>query len=150
MIRHFLTLAALLVPAAAHAERFAIVCDGLATWRMSQSGRDLPRDPPTRTRQIYVIDEEAQTARRVLIGLRELDDDCAPSMRCSRTFSADRIRIEHVSVDPDLSFRSRLELDRRSWRADYHMEIDYPEMRMESDWAMTCERGEIPAFARGR
>lgn len=146
--RHLLALAALLVPAAAQAETFAIACEGLATFRMTQGGRPLPERPPTPTRQIYVIDEEAQTVRRALIPLRRLEDHCPGAMRCFARFAPESIRVAHESVEPDPPFRSRLEIDRRRWRADYWMEVGPAAMRTQSHWGMTCRRTAIPAFAR--
>lgn len=148
MTKHLLALAALIAPATAQAETFAIACEGLATLQMSQGGRWYPEEPPTPTRQIYVIDEEAQTVRRALVPLRQLDDHCPGSLRCFARFAPESIRIEHESVESELSFRSTLELDRRSWRADYRMDIESAAMRTRSHWAMTCRRTEIPAFAR--
>lgn len=148
MTRRLLALAALIVPAAAQAETFAIACDGTATLRMSQGGRFLPEEPPVPTRQIYVIDEEAQTVRRALLPLQQLDDHCPGQLRCFARFAPESIRVAHESVGGDPTFRSILELDRRSWRADYRMDIASAAMRTQSHWAMTCRRTEIPAFAR--
>ncbi|MEA3012879.1 MAG: hypothetical protein QOD42_1424 [Sphingomonadales bacterium] len=148
MPKLLLALAALMVPAAAQAERFAIACEGVATLRMSQSGRSLPEELPARTRQIYVIDEGAQTVRRALLPLRLLDDHCPGQLRCFARFAPESIRVEQESVEPDLSFRSSLEVDRRSWRADYRMDVASPAMRTQSHWAMTCRRTAIPALAR--
>lgn len=150
MLRPLLALAALLVPTAAQAERFAIACEGLATFRHRQGGRMSPEQPPTPTRQIYVIDEEARTVHRALLPRQEFENLCAASMLCFPTFSPGLISIDNEASEPGSSFHSRLTLDRQSGRAEYRLEMEAGALHSEMHWAMTCERTEIPVFDPSR
>lgn len=144
-----LVAAALLVPTAVHAERFAIHCQGEATFTFSMNGRTSPPRPPEPTRQIYVIDEEAQTVHRALMPRQEFEDMCGTQGRCFRTFSPGMIRIEQ-EIDGPVTMRSRLTLDRQSGHADFEMDVDDSRTRSEARWGMECVRGEIPVFDRSR
>jgi hypothetical protein len=146
MMRYRLIVGALLLPTAAQAERFAIHCEGTATLRIFENGRASPERPPVPTQQIYVIDEEAQTVHRALMPRQEFENLCGTEGLCFRTFSPGLIRIEHEIDEPGSTLRADLTLDRQSGRADYRLVIAVGQIRSESHWQMTCERGEIPVF----
>jgi hypothetical protein len=144
-MRFILTAAALLVPMAAHAERFAVHCRGEATFTFTMNGRTSPPRPPEPTQQIYVIDEEARTVHRALMPRQEFEDMCGTQGRCFRTFSPGLILIDQ-DIDGPVTMRSRLRLDRQSGRADFEMDVSDAQTRTASRWRMECERGEIPVF----
>lgn len=146
MKRRSLIIGTLLLSTTAHAERFAIDCEGTASFTHSQNGEAVTPQPPMPTRQTYVIDEEERTVHRALRPRQEFEDLCGTQGRCFRTFSPGLIRIEHEIDEPDSTWRSELTLDRQSGRADYRFAMAAGTFRSEAHWQMTCARGEIPVF----
>jgi hypothetical protein len=146
MKRHGLIVAALVIPAAAQAERFGIDCEGTASFTHSRNGEAGTPQPSMPTRQTYVIDEEMRTVHRALTPRQEFEDLCGTRGTCFRTFSPGLIRIELEIDEPDSTWRSELTLDRQSGRADYRFVMTAGTLRSGAHWQMTCVRGEIPVF----
>ena len=145
MMRLGLVAAALLLPTMAHAERFAVHCSGTATAVRFENGQTRPMMPPTRTSQIYVINEEAQSVHRALMPRQEFEDLCGREGRCFRSFAPGLIQIVH-EIDGEPAFRSSLTLYRQDGRANYELEDWSGGQRTLLRWEMRCRRGEIPVF----
>lgn len=150
MKRIILPLLVLAAPAAAQAERFAIACEGTATFTHREGDGAPRRSPVEPMRQVYVIDEEAETVHRALEPRQEFEDLCIGSGLCFRSFSPGLILVDTELDEPDGFAMTQLMIDRRTGAATYEMDLRFGRRETQTRWEMQCERTEIPVFDTSR
>lgn len=92
-------MAGLIAATPAHAERYAIRCNGNETMALASPGvRPIGATGMSR-KSTYVIDESAQTIEEYDPRKRSFTPVCPPRLQCTRSFSAERIAVRGGAED---------------------------------------------------
>lgn len=143
-----LLMLALIAATPAHAQRYAISCNGKSYSGVQRIDQPRARgsSPVDLKNIVYVIDEGPQSVHRYIERQKLFDDECGlKGMTCTRSFSADRVTLHGAALDDQSRTTTTFDWDRKTNRLTTTFDVfAHNGVGMTMTWEMRCKPADIP------